>query len=143
MPVTAAAVDDRDDEHAVVQEDLGQLVSEKSSPTSMCSVFMCLPTGSSTQARALLERLVERARDEARVAERLEVAGKQRADELALAEDPQQLAARVDDRQRGRVGLDEPRDGVAQALVVAQQRDLAADGAGDPLRAHLVLLFYR
>ena len=24
-------------------------VSEKSSPTSMCSVFMCLPTGSSTQ----------------------------------------------------------------------------------------------
>jgi hypothetical protein len=35
-----AGVDDGDDEYALVQEDLGDLVSEKSSSTSMWSVLM-------------------------------------------------------------------------------------------------------
>ena len=114
-------------------------VSENSSLTSMWSVFMCLATGSSAQVERFSSASSSERRHEAGVAERLQVARKQRADELALAEDAQQLAIRVDDRQGGHAGLEDLRDGVAQALVVAQQRDHAANGAGDPLRAHLVL----
>jgi hypothetical protein len=47
--------------------------------------------------------------------------GSRRADELALAEDAAQLAARVDDRQRGDMSVDDPRDGVAYVRVVAQE----------------------
>ena len=78
---------------------------------------------------ALLERLVERASQERGAAELVEVAGEQRAHELALAEDAGEALALVDDRQRRQVALEQPADRGLDRVVGVQQRRLAQDEA--------------
>lgn len=121
----------------MVQEDLRQLgVGEVLAHVDVVGVRV-LADRLVDAALSLLQCLVQRAPDEARVAQRLEVARKQRRDELALAEDAQEPTGGVDDRQRRGIGLDEPGDGIAQVRVLAQQRNLTANSAGDSLRTHL------
>ena len=61
---------------------------------------MCFADELDAAAVALLERLVERAAQERGALELLEVAGEERAHELALAEDAREAVALVDHRQR-------------------------------------------
>ena len=67
-------------------------------------------------AGALLERALERARDEAGVLELAEVAGEDGGDELALAEDPAVSAIVVDDGERGQAAVDHARHGDFEGL---------------------------
>ncbi len=105
-------------------------------PTSTWSVVMYAADGVVAAAGAFLERLLERARDEAGVAELLEVAGEERGDELALAEDAGQPAVAVDHRQRGKATVENGAHGVLDAVVAAQRRCLADERVRDAPRSH-------
>ena len=99
-----AVVDDRDDQHAVVEEDLGDLgVGEVGADVDVLGVHVLadgLDRGSASRFSSASSS--ERRRNAAPL-ELVEVAGEQRADELALAEDARVALALVDDRQRRQV----------------------------------------
>src|SRR5687767_10905340 len=79
---------DGDDQDAMVDEDLGQLdVGEVGWDVDVLGVHV-LGDRLHAAGLSLLEHGVDRLRDEGRVLEAAEVAGKQGGDELAFAEDP-------------------------------------------------------
>jgi GNAT superfamily N-acetyltransferase len=80
-------LDDRDEKDAVVEEDLGDLgVGEVGADVDVLGVHP-VAHGLELAAGTLLERALERARDEAGVLELAEVTREDGGDELALAED--------------------------------------------------------
>ncbi len=83
---------DRDDQHAVVQEELGELGVGVLVLDDDVVGGQVLADRLERARLAALDRLVDRARDHRRGAELAHVAGKQRGHELALAEDAGEAA---------------------------------------------------
>jgi len=137
QPEHPPVVDDGHDEHAVVEEDLGDLqIGEVGADLDVLGVHV-LPDRLGAAARAPLERLVERALDEGDVAQLLEIAREQRLHELAFAEDPGVALARVDDRKRGRFAVEHSADRNLDRVVHVQRRRRAQDGLGEAAGAHV------
>jgi anti-sigma factor RsiW len=80
-----------------------------------------VPDGLAAAAGSLLEGVVERALNKAGVFELFEVAGEERAHELALPEDAHQMFFRVEDGQRGEAAVEHLLDGAPHFLREAQQ----------------------
>ena len=132
----ATVVDDRDDEHPVVQERLGDLrVGEVGAHLDALGVHVLgdriVATGGT-----LLERGLQGTRDKARVLELGEVAGEQRGEELALAEDAASPAVRARHRQSWELGFEYLPHGVADGVVGGEHGAVADERIGDGSRAH-------
>ena len=113
----SSAVDDRDDQDAVVEEDLGELgVRVVGADVDVLAVHVLLDALAAAGV-ALFEGLVEGAAQEGGALELVEVAGEQGAHELAFAEDAGVAARGVDDGQGGEVAVEQSPDGVFDRVV--------------------------
>jgi hypothetical protein len=135
-----ACVNVGDDEHAVVEERLGELgVREVGADVDVLGVHV-VADRLVAAARSFLDRIVERARHEAGVLELLEVAGEESAHEFALAEDADELVLGVHHRERGEADVEDLLDRGADGFVAAQQGRLADEVAAEPVGCHGALL---
>ena len=139
-PPTAAVVDDRDDQHAVVEEDLGDLgVGEVGADVDVLGVHVLADGLDAAASRFSSVSSSERRRKPGAL-ELVEVAREQRRHELALAEDAGVALALVDDGQRGQLAVEHGAHRVARSCRRAcSSGGLAQDELGDRARAHAYL----
>jgi hypothetical protein len=139
-PHEAALVRHGHQQHAVVQEDLGDAeVGEVLIDVDVLRVHVAADR-LGPALLALLERLVQAPAHEARGLELPQIAREDGAQELPLAEYAGEPVAVVEHRQRRQVGCEQRPGRLHDGVAVAQGRGLAHQRRADLSRAHGLLL---